>query len=321
MGDAAKQMNFVSIPIETLSPDRELPCDLYLFINGHFVKFKHSGDSISSDKYDHLLLTKTTHLFTTSDDRSRFGSWAEKEEEESLKEIVARVGEENRDLVETTQDLKRDILGIFTKEITNKSVKATFDKATEVVKKVSETKEAHAALRRLIGYSRTLADHSVNVANLSVFLAIHLKYSNPSVLKNIYLGALYHDIGKTRIDPELTEDNNPAAYKKAFWAHPDLGKTLLLTKTDFGEDILRIVAEHHERNDGKGHPKGLSGNRIYDLTKVVSIANFFDEQIREGSGDLLDRQRAAIDEMQKDGGHRFDPKKLASCIEALKAGC
>lgn len=47
------------------------------------------------------------------------------------------------------------------------------------------------------------------------------------------------------------------------------------------DEVLDIVGDHHERQDGKGYPKGIKGNLIYDLANIVSIANFFDHKVGE----------------------------------------
>jgi len=313
-------LTFTSLPLWSLVPEVELPCDIYLFLNGHFIKFKHKGDEIPSDRYNNFIISKITHLFTTSSESGAIVQWAKKTEELEHLETLERVGKEHEEMVTLNREIKKDILGIFTKELTNEDARGVFLKATEFVKKACETKEAHSALRRLLGYSRTLADHSVNVANLSMYLAHYLSYSNQTVLKNIYLGALYHDIGKTRIDPKLTPESNPKAYSKAQRAHPELGKTLLLTKTDLPEEVLRIVGEHHERNDGQGYPKKLTGNRIFDLAKVVTIANEFDNYVCEAEGDLAQKQKTAVKILEEDGGHLFDPKKIEKCVEAIRYG-
>lgn len=318
--DLNTSLSFASVPLKFITPEVPLPCDVYVFVNGHFIKFKHKGDFITPEKYNHFMLCKVSHLFTSIAEADAIRDWIQQTEQNVRQETLDRVGAEHEEMVTISEDIKKEMLGIFAKEITNEEASRLYQKSAEFVRKAGESKEAHAALRRLLGYSRTLADHSVNVANLSIYLAHFLNYSNTTILKNIYLGALYHDIGKTRIDPNLNEESNPKAFAKAEKAHPDLGKTLLLTKTDLPEEVLRIVGEHHEQNDGKGHPKKLNGARIFDLAKIVSIANIFDNLVAKGEGDLLKRQRNALEFLKSDGGHMFDPKKLEKCIEAINYG-
>lgn len=54
---------------------------------------------------------------------------------------------------------------------------------------------------------------------------------------------------------------------------------LLHSKVDMPDEVLDIVGDHHERQDGREYPKGIKGNLIYDLAKIVSIANFFDHKV------------------------------------------
>ncbi|MEK6623431.1 MAG: HD domain-containing phosphohydrolase, partial [Bdellovibrionota bacterium] len=75
---------------------------------------------------------------------------------------------------------------------------------------------------------------------------------------------------------------------------------------------------HHERQDGTGYPKGLKGNKIYDLTKIISIANIFDNQVMNSEGDIKGRQMKAFRVLENDPGKMFDPKILGKCLRALE---
>jgi HD-GYP domain-containing protein (c-di-GMP phosphodiesterase class II) len=81
-----------------------------------------------------------------------------------------------------------------------------------------------------------------------------------------------------------------------------------------------IVAQHHEYDDGTGYPKKLRGKGIYDLARIVCIANVFDELVGEGSGTLVERQRSAIQQLDKILFKKFDPEKLSKAIKIFKLG-
>ncbi len=57
--------------------------------------------------------------------------------------------------------------------------------------------------------------------------------------------------------------------------HPDIGADELVSK-GLPESIGEIIRKHHERLDGSGYPKGLSGKQIGDKDMMVALADVFD---------------------------------------------
>jgi len=311
-------VQFVSIALSKIYPELDLPGDLYLFIGGKFIKFKNKGDKLDKKKFELFLYKKIQYVFVTSDQGADFIEWHTKISTEEKVELVAKVGKENAAVVTKHLEIKDQYLDFVTKEVTDEGVKEMLEKTRAFVTDLKNIKTAEKFLAQLCSYSQSSADHATNVANLSTFLAMNIGYSQQTMLETIYVGALLHDYGKTRISTKYLEDPDSEAYSKAMKKHPSLGKTALLLDSGFSDETLRIIAEHHERHDGKGYPRGLKGGRIYELTKIVSIANFFDNTIMNTEGPIPKRQKKAMEELMKDQGHMFDPGILAKSIRALE---
>jgi HD-GYP domain-containing protein (c-di-GMP phosphodiesterase class II) len=81
-----------------------------------------------------------------------------------------------------------------------------------------------------------------------------------------------------------------------------------------------IVAQHHEFHDGTGYPNALHGNQIYDLARIVAIANVFDGLVSEGKGPLAERQRHALEQLDGPLAHQFNPMKLKKIVKILSLG-
>jgi len=58
--------------------------------------------------------------------------------------------------------------------------------------------------------------------------------------------------------------------------HPRDGLRILAQFNEQSEPINLIVAQHHERHNGKGYPRGLKGDQIHTYSKICSIADTFD---------------------------------------------
>lgn len=119
--------------------------------------------------------------------------------------------------------------------------------------------------------------HAVNVCLLSVITGLYLKLPRPA-LRELALGALLHDLGRSvipLIDDKLANSPN---------MHPLYGRELLL-KHKFSSTIARIAAEHHEYYDGSGFPLGLTGKATHPLSRIVAVANYFDNAVTQAEID------------------------------------
>ncbi|MEI7555209.1 HD domain-containing phosphohydrolase [Candidatus Chlorohelix sp.] len=121
--------------------------------------------------------------------------------------------------------------------------------------------------------------HSQRVANYSRTVA-----ENPSLgltqeaIRNIYLGGLFHDIGKISVPDKILHKANDLTteeYKEMSY-HPEIGARIL-GRVEGLEESAIIIAQHHERLDGSGYPYGLKGDEIILGARIVGIADAFDD--------------------------------------------
>jgi putative nucleotidyltransferase with HDIG domain len=112
-------------------------------------------------------------------------------------------------------------------------------------------------------------NHAINVCLLSIITGLYLKLPQQA-LRNLAVGALLHDIGKSVIP--LTNAGNSIEDDRL---HTLYGYNLLLS-TNYNETIARIAAEHHECYNGSGFPFGLTNKNIHPLSRIVALADDFD---------------------------------------------
>lgn len=128
--------------------------------------------------------------------------------------------------------------------------------------------------------------HSVNVAILSIILASKLRLKEMAI-NDVALAAMFHDIGKTKIDKNiLIKQNLTPKEQKVLQLHPQIGYKILKNDFGFPENICRAVLEHHENHDGSGYPYGISDNQISLFGQIINICNYYDNltsgKIRNG---------------------------------------
>ncbi|MBD9482778.1 DUF3391 domain-containing protein [Pseudomonas sp. PDM14] len=118
--------------------------------------------------------------------------------------------------------------------------------------------------------------HPLNVTVLSVLLGRQLGL-NAEACHTLGLGALLHDMGKLEIPSKVLLKPEPRtrAEQQFFQLHTEYGlrraQQLMLD-----DEVQRIIHEHHENCDGSGYPRQLHEPEIGRLSRIVAIANHFD---------------------------------------------
>lgn len=132
--------------------------------------------------------------------------------------------------------------------------------------------------------------------------------------------ALLHDIGKLGVSNAILDKNGKLDEDewRAMRAHARLSETILARVPIF-RDMARIGGGHHERLDGRGYPRGLTGDAIALETRIVSVADVFDALTADRPYRKAMPLAKALDIMRADLGTAFDPVCFAMLERALAA--
>jgi len=124
--------------------------------------------------------------------------------------------------------------------------------------------------------------HSVNVAVISVLIALSLDY-NEAKLTDLAVGALLHDIGMLTVPREipLKMGNLTPAESEAIQAHTRQGFEIIRKRREISTLAAHVAFQHHERVDGTGYPRRLKGDDIHEYARIVAVADIFDALIAD----------------------------------------
>ena len=162
------------------------------------------------------------------------------------------------------------------------------------------------------------AEHSLNVCILSIAFARFLGHEEEDIRK-IGLCGLLHDVGKAKIPIEILNkfesfsDEEFAVMKD----HPVLGRDLLMSLPTSELAAIDVAYSHHERVDGNGYPRQLSGHQIPYLAKIVALTDAYDAIT---STRCYDAGRASMDALEiiyKNKGSQFDRELALAFIKCI----
>jgi HD-GYP domain-containing protein (c-di-GMP phosphodiesterase class II) len=124
-----------------------------------------------------------------------------------------------------------------------------------------------------VDYSTIL--HSINVMTFALGFGISLNYSK-SELKTLGLSALLHDVGKTKVDPEILTAPRKLTREEfeKIQSHSLMGYNILKACKFSSKEIRISALEHHEKLDKSGYPNGKS--RISEISQIIGIIDCYE---------------------------------------------
>lgn len=171
----------------------------------------------------------------------------------------------------------------------------------------------------LHGRSERERFHSRSVSELCARLGRALNL-NETQIKTLERAGYLHDIGKIAFDDKtvagerLDEDEMEAMQQHAIVGYR------ILNLFDETLDLSEYVYSHHERWDGKGYPRGLKGEQIPLLSRIVAITETYDRVLHRGDLPLEQRREQALGVIRNAAGTQFDPNIAAEFLSMMAEG-
>jgi putative nucleotidyltransferase with HDIG domain len=175
-----------------------------------------------------------------------------------------------------------------------------------------------ALLRTLDLRDQMTARHSAAVARYSRAIAQHAGFPKEQE-ELVHIAALLHDIGKFILPDRILKANVPLTDED--WMlirrHPQQGARVVSSLDGYGP-VADIILAHHERIDGKGYPRGLEGDAIPELARIISVADTYDVMTARDSYRTPTSSYEAIQELRRVAGKQLDARFVEVFIELLE---
>jgi len=194
------------------------------------------------------------------------------------------------------------------------------DTTNRIVESVFRNPDAFMLLQKLKSKDQHHYSHAINSCALAASFSRHIGLPREEI-KEIALGALMLDVGILKMPNALLKKQGrltPAMFKLVRH-HVDFGVRFLESIPEFPKMAKDMVATHHERVNGKGYPRGLSGEQIPIGGRIAAIVDCYLAMISERPYKNSISEHDAICEIYKWRNIDFNEELVEQFIQCIGA--
>ncbi len=200
----------------------------------------------------------------------------------------------------------------------------------ELVEKNQSLEQANLSLEEMFqqtvaGFAQALEEsdmytrgHSERVAVYSEVIARGLTLPDAEIRRIVQAGVM-HDVGKIGVRYDML--NKPGKLTpeeiQVFRQHPEKGKRIL-EPVPCLHGLIDGCWCHHEWFDGGGYPRGLSGQNIPLVGRIVSIADAYDAMTSDRAYRRALKHEVAVGEIERCAGTQFDPELSDAFVKLIE---
>jgi len=274
--DTDSGTSYIPVPIPNLRVDTITDFDLYLVSKpGHApVLYRHKNLAFTQGTCQRLRESDVNVLYVDARQEDTYRRYLERHLGEVLTDPDVDSGTKSTVLYSSARGLVKDVLEDPRSGLVIERSDAFVENTTEYMLR---EKGALENLMRVTSFDYYTYTHSVNVYVFGVSL-VQRTGVDPDTLKRYAMGALLHDIGKSKMDSAVINCKGKLSDEQ--WLimklHTVYGCEILQEQGVDDEIVLDVVRHHHEKLTGKGYPDGLKNGELSPFVRCTTIADIFD---------------------------------------------
>jgi putative nucleotidyltransferase with HDIG domain len=277
---SATAARYLPIPLDTLRVDTILAFDLFIRIKRNFVLYRSADLPFNDGTRRKLLENRVERLYIKSDSRQKYQRYLEGNLGKILADPDVRDEKKATVLYETSTNLVKEVLANPTY---GDNIRRSKDLVANTLEYILKGREAFLNLLKITSFDYYTYTHSVNVCTFSIALAQQMGFDDEEFLHELGVGALLHDIGKSRVSERILKKQttlNTIEFE-IMKKHPKWGVDILTETDQIAANSYYPVLQHHERGNRNGYPDGLSLDEMHVYSRIAAIADSFDAMTTE----------------------------------------
>lgn len=160
--------------------------------------------------------------------------------------------------------------------------------------------------------------HSLSVAIMAIAIGMELGFNN-TMLKELGLAGLLHDIGKVAVPIEII--TKPGRLTKEEFdivkMHPVHAANHFKERHLVNDNIFNGIVGHHEKLDGSGYPNNLKGDQIHPYARILAVADVYDALTSNRPYRVPNPPNEAIEFVMGGMGSHFDEKVIKAFLRKV----
>jgi putative nucleotidyltransferase with HDIG domain len=164
------------------------------------------------------------------------------------------------------------------------------------------------------------AGHQRRVSELAATIAAELGLDEDTIA-GVRVAGMVHDVGKVTVPAEIL--TKPGRLSEIEFllikAHAEAGYEILRT-IEFPWPVAELARQHHERLDGSGYPRGLTGDDILLEARILAVADVVEAMASDRPYRAALGLEAALAEIESGSGRLFDTSAVDACVRVFAGG-
>jgi len=270
-----QETSYLPIYLESLRIDSVLNFDLFIQIGQEMILYR-SADLPFTESSNHKLLENNVNrLYVNSKSRQKYQRYIEQNLDKILADREIPEPKKAGILYDTSQSLMKDV---FENPTYGDNIKRSQSVVGNTVEFILKGQAAFHNLLKISSFDYYTFTHSVNVCTFAVALARQLGRGDEKYLQELGVGALLHDVGKSKISERILNKRSRLSPMELeiMKKHPQWGVEILSESDMISPASCYPVLQHHERGTGGGYPNGLSFVDMHEYSRIVAVVDTFD---------------------------------------------
>ncbi|WP_186419948.1 HD domain-containing phosphohydrolase [Bosea sp. CS1GBMeth4] len=153
---------------------------------------------------------------------------------------------------------------------------ATIEDSVDAINRAADDHDLGTWLDMVWTHDDATYQHCLLVAGLAAAFACELGFPEEA-RRLVTCSAVLHDIGKARVPLAILHKRGKPTREElaVLREHPQTGYEMLLRQGAFPREAVEAARSHHEYLDGSGYPRGLKGDEIPDVVRMVTICDIY----------------------------------------------
>lgn len=270
------ESKFRGIPIDQFITSSHMISDVYVRLSEKkFIRVTCAGDKVRVDRLKVYQSKNVGQLYVRGEDFHKYLNFSLKLAQAAVASKRVSIGTKSQLYRHTTKVL---VDQVCLDGVDRQTLSSAHQVVEDVVGAIMEDNSLLELMNCLSSRDDRLYAHSLAVSVLSTMIAKDHGWTAPPILFKVVLGALFHDVGKREIPPEVLSKPRvqlTAEEIRLIESHATRGRDILSLISSIPSEVALVAYHHHENQTGTGYPQGLSSNQISPIAKLVAVTDKF----------------------------------------------